>query len=168
MQTKPDVEQMLMQSLKELVLVIPLEKITIKEITDKAQVIRPTFYNHFQDKYEVVERIIKDEILQPIRPLLQNDMIDESMILIFSNLQKEKEFYTKLAKTTGQNSFEEIVRKCVEELLLEFMISKTGWEGQVADAGNDRQILCAVYDICCHELDPERNASVSKGDRRGL
>ena len=41
MQTKPDVEQMLMQSLKELVLVIPLEKITIKEITDKAQVIRP-------------------------------------------------------------------------------------------------------------------------------
>ena len=49
MQTKPDVEQMLMQSLKELVLVIPLEKITIKEITDKAQVIRPTFYNHFQD-----------------------------------------------------------------------------------------------------------------------
>ena len=35
MQTKPDVEQMLMQSLKELVLVIPLEKITIKEITDK-------------------------------------------------------------------------------------------------------------------------------------
>ena len=113
MQTKPDVEQMLMQSLKELVLVIPLEKITIKEITDKAQVIRPTFYNHFQDKYEVVERIIKDEILQPIRPLLQNDMIDESMILIFSNLQKE-------------NSFEEIVRKCVEELLLEFMISKTG------------------------------------------
>ena len=99
MQTKPDVEQMLMQSLKELVLVIPLEKITIKEITDKAQVIRPTFYNHFQDKYEVVERIIKDEILQPIRPLLQNDMIDESMILIFSNLQKEKEFYSKLAKT---------------------------------------------------------------------
>ena len=126
MQTKPDVEQMLMQSLKELVLVIPLEKITIKEITDKAQVIRPTFYNHFQDKYEVIERIIKDEILQPIRPLLKNDMIDESMILIFTNLQKEKEFYTKLAKTTGQNSFEEIVRKCVEELLLEFKISKTG------------------------------------------
>lgn len=126
MQTKTDVEQMLMQSLKELVLVIPLEKITIKEITDKAQVIRPTFYNHFQDKYEVIERIIKDEILQPIQPLLKNDMIDESMILIFTNLQKEKEFYTKLAKTTGQNSFEEIVRKCVEELLLEFMISKTG------------------------------------------
>ena len=123
---KAVLEAVLDGKVKELVLVIPLEKITIKEITDKAQVIRPTFYNHFQDKYEVVERIIKDEILQPIRPLLQNDMIDESMILIFTNLQKEKEFYTKLAKTTGQNSFEEIVRKCVEELLLEFMISKTG------------------------------------------
>jgi len=104
----------------------PYEKISVMDIARRAYVSRTTLYNHFQDKYEVVERIIKDEILQPIRPLLQNDMIDESMILIFSNLQKEKEFYTKLAKTTGQNSFEEIVRKCVEELLLEFMISKTG------------------------------------------
>ena len=125
-QSKNAIDTLLAESLKELAVTRPIDKITIKEITDKAQVIRPTFYNHFQDKYEVVERIIKDEILQPIRPLLQNDMIDESMILIFTNLQKEKEFYTKLAKTTGQNSFEEIVRKCVEELLLEFMISKTG------------------------------------------
>lgn len=32
MQTKPDVEQMLMQSLKELVLVIPLEKSQLKKL----------------------------------------------------------------------------------------------------------------------------------------
>lgn len=126
MQHRTRLDYLLAESFKKMVVKTPIEKITIKEITDLAGVIRPTFYNHFQDKYEVVERIIKDEILQPIRPLLQNDMIDESMILIFTNLQKEKEFYTKLAKTTGQNSFEEIVRKCVEELLLEFMISKTG------------------------------------------
>ena len=31
------------------------DKITIKMITDQAGVIRPTFYNYFQDKYEVME-----------------------------------------------------------------------------------------------------------------
>ena len=108
MQTKPDVEQMLMQSLKELVLVIPLEKITIKEITDKAQVIRPTFYNHFQDKYEVVERIIKDEILQPIRPLLQNDMIDESMILILAICKKRKNFIQNWQKQQGRTALKKL------------------------------------------------------------
>ena len=116
----------LCDSLKKLCEQKPFDKISISDITGECGLNRQSLYYHFQDKYEVVERIIKDEILQPIRPLLQNDMIDESMILIFTNLQKEKEFYTKLAKTTGQNSFEEIVRKCVEELLLEFMISKTG------------------------------------------
>ena len=42
-------EIMLAESFKELVLRQPIEKITIKEITEKAGVIRPTFYNHFQD-----------------------------------------------------------------------------------------------------------------------
>ena len=52
-QAKMPVDQMLADSLKELALIRPMEKITIKEITDKAGVIRPTFYKHFQDKYEL-------------------------------------------------------------------------------------------------------------------
>ena len=56
-------DQILADSLKALVLQKPVEKITIKEITDKAGVIRPTFYNHFQDKYELLEWIIREEIL---------------------------------------------------------------------------------------------------------
>ena len=47
----PDVERRLMDSFKALVRQYPVEKITIKQITDGAGVIRPTFYNHFHDKY---------------------------------------------------------------------------------------------------------------------
>ena len=49
------IDTLLAESLKELTIKQPIEKITIKEITDKAGVIRPTFYNHFQDKYELLE-----------------------------------------------------------------------------------------------------------------
>ena len=45
------------ESLKVLMRNHPFEKITIKMITDEAGVIRPTFYNYFCDKYEVVEWI---------------------------------------------------------------------------------------------------------------
>ena len=53
------IDTLLAESLKELTIKQPIEKITIKEITDKAGVIRPTFYNHFQDKYELLEWIIR-------------------------------------------------------------------------------------------------------------
>ena len=55
------IDTLLAESLKELTIKQPIEKITIKEITDKAGVIRLTFYNHFQDKYELLEWIIRTE-----------------------------------------------------------------------------------------------------------
>ena len=53
---KKDVELALAESLKSLVARTPFEKITIKQITDGAGVIRVTFYNHFQDKYDLYRR----------------------------------------------------------------------------------------------------------------
>ena len=54
-QGKTDIDQLLAKSLKEIAVRRPVEEITIKEITDKAGVIRPTFYNHFQNKFELIE-----------------------------------------------------------------------------------------------------------------
>ena len=71
-QGKSAIDTLLAESFKELALKQPIEKITIKEITDKAGVIRPTFYNHFQDKYDLLEWIIDKELLEPVEPLIQN------------------------------------------------------------------------------------------------
>ena len=76
-QGKRSIDLLLAESFKELAVKQPIEKITIKEITDKAGVIRPTFYNHFQDKYELLEWIIKAQLLDPIEPLVQNGMVNE-------------------------------------------------------------------------------------------
>ena len=46
-------KELLADSFRELVLTTPFSKISIKTITDGAHVIRPTFYNYFQDKYEL-------------------------------------------------------------------------------------------------------------------
>ena len=124
MQSKAEIEDKIKAAFKELVLSQPVDKITIKEITDKAGLIRTTFYHHYQDKYELMEMIVQKEVIDPIAPLLENDMIDEAMVLIFSNLMHEKDFYMRLAKTSGQNSFEQIAEKCVKEILLKIIGSK--------------------------------------------
>lgn len=126
MNTKTDIDRLLMDSFKKLVLKVPVEKITIKEITDEAGVIRPTFYNHFQDKYEVIERIVKEEILMPVKPLLDNGMIQEAIFLIFTNVLKEKDFYCRLSDMEGQNSFASIVKNSVRQMILEFITEKVG------------------------------------------
>lgn len=126
MNTKADVDKQLMESFKKLAKTIPVEKITIKEITDEAGVIRPTFYNHFQDKYEVVERIINEEILLPVKPLLDNEMIQEAMVLVFTNILKEKDFYCRLSGMEGQNSFASIVRGCIRQWVFAFISEKVG------------------------------------------
>ena len=88
-QGKSAIDTLLAESFKELALKHPIEKITIKEITDKAGVIRPTFYNHFQDKYELLEWIIDTQLIAPAEPLIQNGMVNEALVLLFSNIEKE-------------------------------------------------------------------------------
>jgi probable dihydroxyacetone kinase regulator len=118
-QGKGAIDTLLAESFKELALKQPIEKITIKEITDKAGVIRPTFYNHFQDKYELLEWIILEDLLHPMEPLMQNGMVNEALILLFANIEKEKEFYMKACRLEGQNSFQQIAQECVKQVLLQ-------------------------------------------------
>ena len=126
---RKDIEQELADSLKELVLRVPFEKITIKQITDGAGVIRVTFYNHFQDKYDLLGWIIRRQILEPVRILLLNNMYREAIVLIFSNLLRDKAFYTRVARIEGQNSFEEISEECIHELLLQLFTERAERKG---------------------------------------
>ena len=109
-QAKTDINQLLADSLKEIAGSHPVEKITIKEITDKAGVIRPTFYNHFQDKFELIEWIMRTELLEPIGLLLKTGMITEAMVLLFSTIQQDKPFYSRLVKMEGPATFHDIAQ----------------------------------------------------------
>ena len=113
MQGKEDMDTLLAESFKQIAKRESIEKITIKEITDGAGVIRPTFYNHFQDKYELLEWIVNKDLMEPAQLLFDNGFWSESVVLILKNIYKDKEFYTNAGKLDGQNSFEEICNKAI-------------------------------------------------------
>lgn len=54
----------LARSLKKLMLTTPLNKITIQQLTADCGVTRHTFYNHFQDIYELLGWIYKLEVIE--------------------------------------------------------------------------------------------------------
>lgn len=113
-----EIDELLAKSFKKLARSRPIEKITIREITDEAGVIRPTFYNHFQDKYELLEWIIKRELIDPIEPLLDNGMLKEALILPLTTMEKDKAFYTRAVSLEGQNSFEDTLKKSIAQMAL--------------------------------------------------
>ena len=123
---KRDTKNALAASFKTLLTKMPMEKITVQEITEMTGVIRPTFYNHFSDKYELLEYIIRNDLLLPIKPLLVNDMITEGLTLLFTNMKNEMKFYENAVRIDGQNSFESIAREEVKKLLIEVIEEKEG------------------------------------------
>lgn len=119
MEDKKDLtKDLLTTSFKELILQIPFKKITIKMITDGAGVIRPTFYKHFQDKYEILEWILKKELADKIQILIDNDMEEDIFQLLCSCLEREKGLYKKLYAIEGPNSFDELMNHFIFNMLM--------------------------------------------------
>ena len=105
---KEDTKIMLAESFKKLMVNHSFDKITIKMITDEASLIRPSFYNHFADKYEMLEWICYKEIFEGAKLLISNKMYVEAINFIFTSIENHKDFYIKAVKIEGQNSFEDI------------------------------------------------------------
>lgn len=107
---KADTKEMLANSLKALMLEhVSFDKITIKDITNRAGLIRPTFYNHFQDKYELLEWIFFQDIIVPSYVLIETGMVEEAVRLVLVKIRSEKDVLSYAYKVGGQNSFEKMV-----------------------------------------------------------
>lgn len=105
-------------SLKSLMLQHPFEKITIKMITDEAGIIRPTFYNYFCDKYEVLEWIFSESIIEKVKGMFEQGMYSEGIKLLFVCMKNDSQFYKKALEVTGQNSFGDILEKYLYDLFI--------------------------------------------------
>ena len=148
-QKKPEIDRQLADSFKLLAVQQPIEKITIKDITDGAGLIRPTFYHHFQDKYSLIRWIIERDLLDPVRPLIGVGMIDAAIELFLTNMMREQEFYTQAVKMEGQNSFCELTEDCLRELLSEILQGKM--QGNAEFPWISEEIVARYYaQSMCH------------------
>ncbi len=115
-QIKELTKRLIANSFKELVQQMPFEKITIKTITDHANVIRPTFYNHFHDKYELVEWIVQEEILKEAAKRLEAGEGREGIRLIIKGFYEDRGYYRRAFEIIGQNGFATTLSKLLKEM----------------------------------------------------
>ena len=120
MESKKDLtKELIANCFHELMLTTPFDKITIKMITGEAGLIRPTFYKHFQDKYEVLEWLFKTNVMDNVDLLLNNEMESDAIVMFCRCLDKDRKFYRRACMMEpGPNSFEQILTRYIYQVFL--------------------------------------------------
>ncbi|MDO4168992.1 MAG: TetR/AcrR family transcriptional regulator [Lachnospiraceae bacterium] len=105
----------------------PIEKITVKEICEIADVNRGTFYSHYKDAYDLLEQI-QQEVTKDIQKYLESFQPSgpesEGMQLILNiltYLEEHQNFFGALRSNSEPFDFQnkiilEVEKRCIEEM----------------------------------------------------
>lgn len=114
--------QLIMQSFKEIMLRKPFDKISVANITEEAGIRRPSFYNHFQDKYELLEYIVTNEVILPAEQIFMLEDLEHALYFVIDQMLQDREFYTRAFGVVGQNGFEDAFVRQFSTMLMRHLV----------------------------------------------
>ena len=113
----------LKNSLVELLDTKPLEKITVKEICDIADINRGTFYSHFKDQYALYDDLV-NEILENVFCRLGDFMsateeeIHERVLSVFVYIKDNENVFKTFINNGVRHSIKEKIRNVIRDIYL--------------------------------------------------
>lgn len=102
--TKERMKYRLAKAMKECMRRLPVEKITVKEITKTCGTTRQTFYRNFQDKYDLVNWYFDKILLESFEHMGEGKTVWEGLVNKFHYIEKEKMFFKTAFKNDDQNN----------------------------------------------------------------
>ena len=116
-------KELLAQSLTELMVTTPLEKISVNDIVEHAGVGRNTFYYHFEDKFDLVNWYFQSGATQFL--VTRGHYASWSTLLtdLEEYLLQNKTFYVNALAYTGQNCLQEYVFHYLSEMFGQRLLS---------------------------------------------
>ncbi|MGL4878485.1 TetR/AcrR family transcriptional regulator [Paraclostridium dentum] len=127
------------ESLTALMKEKPFDKITIKDITDKANINRATFYLHYMDKYDLLEQS-QNDILNEIKevladafkifnpqslPIQDANTIIPFLSCVYECIGKNSDFVKVILSGNGDLNFHLKFKSLIEELIKKISVIKT-------------------------------------------
>lgn len=106
------------QSLKNLLLKKPLNKITVSDITDDCGINRMTFYYHFKDIYDLVEWSCLEDAKRALEENKTYETWQEGFLRIFEAVRENKPFILNVYRCVHREQVERYLSPLVDSLLL--------------------------------------------------
>lgn len=120
-------KEILCQSLKKLMAHKPLDKISIREITDDCGFNRQTFYYHFSDIYDQLQWMFEREVIELFKHYKGEEVWQEGLLHVFNYFRENREVCYCTLKSVGREYLfkyfhyrvYDIVKSTVENLCME-------------------------------------------------
>lgn len=106
----------LARAMKECMQTTPVENITVKQITEKCELTRQTFYRNFLDKYDLINWYFDKLLTKSFEHMGCGKTVYDALVKKFTYIQEEQTFFAAAFRYDEQNS----LRQHDFELILQF------------------------------------------------
>lgn len=135
-------KQALEAALKRKLLQKPLDKITIRDITEDCGISRMAFYYHFKDIYDLVEWACVEDAAQVLQGKKTYDTWHEGLEQIFEAVLENKAFVLNACRCISRDQMERFLFKLTYGLIRDVVEEKS--QG-VAIAEADKAFIAEFY-----------------------
>lgn len=118
-------KKLLEDSLAELLIQKPLNSITVRELAERADINRGTFYLHYKDVYDMVDKIQNDiftrfnEIVKDYKPKYGEQALEPYLVELYKLLADNSKLARCLIGKNGDAAFVDRIRKSMKEKCFE-------------------------------------------------
>ena len=129
-------------SLKKLLLVKPLNKITINDIAEDCGVNRMTFYYHFKDIYDLVEWSCVEDASKALQNYKTYDTWEQGFVKIFYAVKENKPFVMNVYRCVSREQVETYLAPLVDNLLMGVVDEQSG---DLVVREDDKKFVAKIY-----------------------
>ena len=133
------------QSLKNLLLQKPLNKITISDIADDCGINRMTFYYHFKDIYDLIEWACVEDASRALEGKKTYDTWQEGLLQIFYAVRENKPFIMNVYHCVDRAQVEKYLTPLTDELLMGVIEEKSRG---VQMRSEDKEFIARIFSYC--------------------
>ena len=98
-------KRQLAKNLKQLMETKPLERISVQEVTGKAELNRQTFYYHFDDIYDLLKWTLEREAIELLYDRQEENLWKEGLRDFLLYLEKNRAFAQNAVYSLGRDQF---------------------------------------------------------------
>ena len=133
------------QSLKNLLLKKPLNKITISDIAEDCGINRMTFYYHFQDIYDLVEWSCLEDARKALAENKTHDTWETGLLRIFYAVRENKPFIMNVYRCVDREQVEHYLKPLADNLLMGVIEEESAG---MTVRKEDKEFIARVYSYC--------------------
>ncbi len=128
------------KAIKELMKTATVEEITVKDICEKSNVSRQTFYRNFLDKYDLINWYFDKLLNESFSQMGSGKTVEEGLIRKFDYIREERVFFTAAFGTDTQNNLKDHDFEMIFAFYKDLIRKKSG-----RDVPTDIESLLEMY-----------------------